>query len=604
MRRAARGAPVRSATMAAAAIQALTLIATAGWQSAQTAHFFDAATCATSEEKLVLAALPDWAASEALPRLRFARKILCADDFALQSLIDDCPHFWSVPLHKTLLPRHAFLAMHTELRHGSELHSNDLDRLLLQPKSDAQFADALCKASRRTDHAAMCDDFTTFARSFRKGGLEAARTGDVAMLRALRSHGWCAALARDRNGASALHHAAGHGHADCCEQLVHFHGLNIDDRATDGATPLHWAVCGVRTRRSGGGAHCIDDSSSAGFGTGGHPSTASWLVRHGARVDATTHAANSVLHWCAWAGQLPLMRWLAGQLRESPQSMHALNSKGCSAAHWAASGGDVGVCRLLAEEFGVDFSRPNHEGNTPLTKAIEHGREGVVRWLLSSGRCEAAVAEAAGYAARLAVRHRATDVTDRIAECLQAYLLAQHHLRQQRSLGEADVAGADATHPTAIDEPSRHDASRDHAGYGLPLKAVSPLLHAPPPSARGSLRGHNPRMAVVRMAEARVAAPRMAVSQRKQARPAAVTTVCTGNRCYRNGAMTLLAACREITPSRSVGCSGVCPPNAVSVNEGPESAGPPLALVARDASEAKVSASTALAAAQLQSDGV
>ena len=115
------------------------------------------------------------------------------------------------------------------------------------------------------------------------------------------------------------------------------------------------------------------------------------------------------------------------------------------------------------------------------------------------------------------------------------------------------------------------------------------------------------RMAVVRMAEARVAAPRMAVSQRKQARPArpaAVTTVCTGNRCYRNGAMTLLAACREITPSRSVGCSGVCPPNAVSVNEGPESAGPPLALVARDASEAKVSASTALAAAQLQSDGV
>ena len=46
-----------------------------------------------------------------------------------------------------------------------------------------------------------------------------------------------------------------------------------------------------------------------------------------------------------------------------------------------------------------------------------------------SGRCEPAVAEAAGYAARLAARHHsADDVTDRISELLQSYLLAQYLL--------------------------------------------------------------------------------------------------------------------------------------------------------------------------------
>jgi len=40
---------------------------------------------------------------------------------------------------------------------------------------------------------------------------------------------------------------------------------------------------------------------------------------------------------------------------------HKLNLKGCSAAHWAASGGDLAVCRLLAEDYEVDFSVPNLE---------------------------------------------------------------------------------------------------------------------------------------------------------------------------------------------------------------------------------------------------
>ena len=78
------------------------------------------------------------------------------------------------------------------------------------------------------------------------------------------------------------------------------------------------------------------------------------------------------------------------------------------------------------------FSHANDEGNTPLTKAVEHGREEVLEWLLTSGRCEADVGAASAYAARLAARHAADDATCRISEKLQAYLVARHYLERQR----------------------------------------------------------------------------------------------------------------------------------------------------------------------------
>ena len=44
------------------------------------------------------------------------------------------------------------------------------------------------------------------------------------------------------------------------------------------------------------------------------------------------------------------------------------------------------VCRALAEVHGLSFSERNHEGNTPLSKAIEHRREHIVTWLLTATR--------------------------------------------------------------------------------------------------------------------------------------------------------------------------------------------------------------------------
>lgn len=41
------------------------------------------------------------------------------------------------------------------------------------------------------------------------------------------------------------------------------------------------------------------------------------------------------------------------------------------------------VCKYLSETFNVDFSQPNHGGNTPLSHAVAFRRDKVVEWLLN-----------------------------------------------------------------------------------------------------------------------------------------------------------------------------------------------------------------------------
>ena len=78
-------------------------------------------------------------------------------------------------------------------------------------------------------------------------------------------------------------------------------------------------------------------------------------------------------------------------------------------------------------------------------------------------------------------------------------------------------------------------------------------------------------------------------------------TICTGNRCWRNGAGRLIAASQERAAARfsvrGVGCSGVCPVGAVSVCEGPTSGPiPAMQLAATTMEEAERSSARAVAA--------
>ena len=479
------------------------LLLSIGWRTARSPQQRKTPQARSSirRDAKFLEALPSWV-SDAEPRLAFAREQLAADDAAVQSLLDDFPQYWSINFHKTLLPRHAFLASSspssTPFPFGADLlgrEDNVLHELLLQPKTDAKFAEALCRITDDADaacHADLLDEYVEFSRNFRKGGLNAARVGDVQVLEAWLAHGFDPQTERDRRGASALHYAAGNGHVQCCALLCKA-ALDVDDRASDGATPLHWAVAGVTSRCS------REDGTRKGSTAGGHPSTTEWLVQHGADVSAVTHDGNSIIHWCAWAGQRNLLEWLAsevnrrtGSVDAASRTMRSLNARGCSAAHWAASGGDLDTCMFLAEQHGVDFAALNSEGNTPLTKAIEHGREPVVQWLLTSGRCEAAVGEAAGYAARLAARHSADDVTERISELLQCYLVARHYLEQQRET--AALAAVDFT-PVVTPPHRPGQPSGNHVAYNPSRQRSSalatPRTH-PPAMCTGSSKTNSP----------------------------------------------------------------------------------------------------------------
>lgn len=183
----------------------------------------------------------------------------------------------------------------------------------------------------------------------------------------------------DHRGVSLMHWAAGAGNLpvfrvlqdSCDDDLAHL----VTQR--DQATLLHWASAGARARE---------------FGCGGHVHICEYLLaqwdvnedkdkqmrsRRRDYVNALTLDGNSALHWAAWSGTLETVKLLV----RYRANVHQANRNGCTVAHWAASGGNVEVCRYLYSICNVDFTEPNHGGNTPLTHAVAFGRAPVIEWL-------------------------------------------------------------------------------------------------------------------------------------------------------------------------------------------------------------------------------
>jgi len=199
-------------------------------------------------------------------------------------------------------------------------------------------------------------------------------------------------LERDVRGASLLHWAAGTGNLDglvaLCESMSRVinttnHDENDQNKDTDaasiaawtrikrdGATTLHWAAAGAKSKE---------------FGCGGHIEICRYLLDSikdsKSRKDlanAQTKDGNSVLMWAAWSGTLDVVKLL---VRCRADATNVQNRNGCTVAHWASSGGSLEVCKYLFETVGVDFTTQNYAGNTPLSHAVAYGRVDVVRWL-------------------------------------------------------------------------------------------------------------------------------------------------------------------------------------------------------------------------------
>mmetsp|Transcript_19959 Transcript_19959/g.61741 ORF Transcript_19959/g.61741 Transcript_19959/m.61741 type:complete len:382 (+) Transcript_19959:2-1147(+) len=284
---------------------------------------------------------------ELLPKLRFAKHVLGVSDAT--GLFEAVPEFKAAPL-VTIASNHAFLRR-SGAAFGSALSFADIRRELLGGK----------KRVRTPERDAV-------VLAFRRGGLFAAKHGDVQSLKDLLDHGYSPSLDRDRRGASCLHWSAGHGHAACCDALYERRTTTVDDRDGAGATPLHWAVAGVQNNA---------------FGVGFRAETADVLVsQFHADVRATTTDGNSVFHWACWAGGVEAMRFLL----ERGADARTANVRGCAAAHWAAAGGDVASLQLLHALLGDEpLRKPNRAGHTPLSHAVAHHRADAVRFFLDAG---------------------------------------------------------------------------------------------------------------------------------------------------------------------------------------------------------------------------
>lgn len=201
-------------------------------------------------------------------------------------------------------------------------------------------------------------------------GLCAARDGDLAEVqRLVREEGWdpnpatnknvCTSAATDRHGSCSLMWAAGGGHLELCQWLVHSRvGMDphaVQTRHKSKRNPLHWAA------------------------RNGHLHVCRWLVEEcDVDPDSRTVDGTSAFHFAVHWGHVEVLRWLASV---RPALAHAVNTFGCNAVQWAALSGSVDMCVILLREFDVDFTLLNHNLHSVFHKAAVKGNIEVCHWL-------------------------------------------------------------------------------------------------------------------------------------------------------------------------------------------------------------------------------
>ncbi|XP_057355645.1 espin isoform X2 [Manis pentadactyla] len=185
----------------------------------------------------------------------------------------------------------------------------------------------------------------------------AARAGKLHCLRFLVEEAALPAAARARNGATPAHDAAATGHLSCLQWLLSEGGCPVQDKDNSGATVLHLA---------------------SRFG---HPEVVDWLLRHGGG-DPTVATDTGALpvHYAAAKGDFPSLRLLVGH---HPEGVNAQTKNGATPLYLACQEGHLEVTQYLVQECGADPHVSAHDGMTPLHAAAQMGHSPVIVWLVS-----------------------------------------------------------------------------------------------------------------------------------------------------------------------------------------------------------------------------
>ncbi|KZV70939.1 ankyrin, partial [Peniophora sp. CONT] len=220
------------------------------------------------------------------------------------------------------------------------------------------------------EHGALVDDsdedgWTPLHHAVYHGSLDIVRT-----CRLLLEHG-ALTTDTDKNGLIPLHSAAQGGNLDVVRLFLTYAAPDDSDaaapqyRACDsfGQTALHLA------------AGC------------GHAEICKLLLDHGGLVDDTDENGWTPLHLAALGGYLDVARLLltypaADSSDGATPRCRARDSKGQTALHMAATAGSYGICRLLLEH-GALVDDADVEGRTPLHHAASSWSLDAARFLLT-----------------------------------------------------------------------------------------------------------------------------------------------------------------------------------------------------------------------------
>jgi len=214
-------------------------------------------------------------------------------------------------------------------------------------------------------HAINLSDLVSKGKIKSLGGpLDSCRAGDIDSVKSFIKDGWDAKISVDKNGSSGLLWAAGFGHIDVCKYLVDEIGVDpvsgqTGRRGYNKRTPLHWSA------------------------RNGQFEIVKWLLEEKkVQVDPLTEDGSTPFCLAAFQGHVEICKYL---VIEAKANAHVCNSYGCTAGMWACQGPNASVELMqMLQEFQIDMTSLNDNGQGCLHKAAQRGNEDVCKWLVEN----------------------------------------------------------------------------------------------------------------------------------------------------------------------------------------------------------------------------